>query len=206
MRFFALPAPPAGPLMMPVAETGSPWLRPPQDVLAGVVAVEVVVARSDDTVVAVTGVRAFPTGFGFTLSVRLRTQPGPDTWLWQHAGVLDHPLLAAGELPDEVLRFGVRFADGRKATTLDPHPWDTEQEPQGPVLLQHGGGGGGRSWDMEYWVWPLPPPGLVAFACEWPLRQLSETLVEIDSLPIIQAAGRAAQLWPHDGTQHTGND
>jgi hypothetical protein len=200
MGFFEPPPPPSGPLALAVAEAGPPWFGPPEDVLAGVVAVEVVVARTDDTVVAVTGVRAYPTGFGFTLCVRLRALPGPDSWLWQHAGVLDHPLLAAGELPDEVLRFGVRFADGRKATTLDPHPYDTEQQPQGPVLLPHGGGGGGRAWDMDHWVWPLPPPGLVAFACEWPLRQIPETLVEIDSRLIIEAAGRAVQLWPNDGT------
>jgi hypothetical protein len=62
----------------------------------------------------------------------------------------------------------VQFADGRKATNLDRSPYDPEgQAPDRPVLNQHGGGGGGAAWDMEHWVWPLPPAGPFAFVCAW---------------------------------------
>jgi hypothetical protein len=35
--------------------------------------VAAVLARTEETVVAVTGIRAYPAGFGFTLALRLRT-------------------------------------------------------------------------------------------------------------------------------------
>ena len=61
---------------------------------------------------------------------------------------------------------GPGYDVGRKATNLDQPPYDPEHEPDRPVLHQHGGGGGGSIWDMEHWVWPLPPTGPFAFVCE----------------------------------------
>ena len=99
---------------------------------------------------------------------------------------------------DELLRFGVQFADGRKATNLDRRAHDPDQEPDRPVLNQHGGGGGGLAWDMEHWVWPLPPPGPFTFVCEWPARGIAESGAEIDAGSILEAAGRAVTFWPDD--------
>jgi hypothetical protein len=91
----------------------------------------------------------------------------------------------------------VQFADGRKATTLDRPPHDPEgQEPDRPVLREHGGGGGGAWWDIEYWVWPLPPAGPFAFVCGWPARGIAESRVEIDAGTILEATERAVTLWP----------
>jgi hypothetical protein len=28
-----------------------------------------------------------------------------------------------------------------------------------PSLIDHGGGGGGRTFEMNYWLTPMPPPG-----------------------------------------------
>ncbi|MFL6222641.1 MAG: hypothetical protein ACJ75K_07385, partial [Actinomycetes bacterium] len=67
-----------------------------------------------------------------------------------------------------------------------------------PVLNQHGGGGGGLAWDMEHWVWPLPPPGPFTFVCEWPARGIAESGAEIDAGSILEAAGRAVTLWPDE--------
>ena len=100
-------------------------------------------------------------------------------------------------LTDELLRFGVQFADGRKATNLDPRAHDPDQEPDRPVLNYHGGGGG-LAWDMGHWVWPLPPPGPFTFVCEWPARGIAESGAEIDAGSILEAAGRAVILWPDD--------
>ena len=99
---------------------------------------------------------------------------------------------------DELLRFGVQFADGRKATNLDRPAYDPDQEPDRPVLNQHGGGGGGLAWDMEHWVWPLPPPGPFTFVCECPARAIAESGAEIDAGSILEAAGRAVTFWPDD--------
>ena len=96
-------------------------------------------------------------------------------------------LVEADPLPDEFLRFGVQFADGRKATSLDRPPYDPQsQEPGPPVLNQHGGGGGGSAWDIEYWVWPLPPAGPFAFVCAWPARGIAESRAEIDAVAILE--------------------
>ncbi len=51
---------------------------------------------------------------------------------------------------------------------------------------------------MTYWVYPLPPPGPLAFVREWPALGLFETLVEIDAQPILDAAARSVQIWPDD--------
>jgi hypothetical protein len=99
---------------------------------------------------------------------------------------------------DELLRFGVQFADGRKATNLDRPSYDPDREPDRPVLNQHGGGGGGLAWDMGHWVWPLPPPGPFTFVCEWPARGIAESRAEIDAGSILEAAGRAVTFWPDE--------
>ena len=172
------------------------WLGPPHNVLPGVAPVELIVARTDQTVVAIAGVRAYPTGFGFTVSLRLRAVSVRED---QRLPQLFGPVFAEDPLPDEFLRLGVQLADGRKATNLDRPPHDPEgREPEAPVLHQHGGGGGGSAWDFDHWVWPLPPAGPLAFVCEWPLRGIAETRAEIDAAPILEAARRAEILWPED--------
>jgi hypothetical protein len=66
------------------------------------------------------------------------------------------------------------------------------------VLNQHRGGVGGSAWDMEHWVWPPPPPGPLAFVCEWPARAIAESRAEINAGSILEAAGRTVTLWPDD--------
>ena len=67
------------------------------------------------------------------------------------------------------------------------------------MLFPDGGGGGGRRYDMRYWVWPLPPPGPVAFVCEWPAFGIPESRAELDARLILDAAARAVESWPEDG-------
>jgi hypothetical protein len=47
------------------------WRSAPEDVLPGVVPVELILGRSDSTVVMLTGMRAFATGLGMSLGVRV---------------------------------------------------------------------------------------------------------------------------------------
>jgi hypothetical protein len=51
------------------------WLLPPEDVLPGVVPVELLMVRTQDRAVLFTDILAYPSGFGFTVSVRLRQDP-----------------------------------------------------------------------------------------------------------------------------------
>ncbi len=46
------------------------WLNPPEDMLPGVVPVELVIGRSEQAVVMLTGIRAFPTGLAMNVAVR----------------------------------------------------------------------------------------------------------------------------------------
>jgi hypothetical protein len=192
MSFFEPPASPPEGVFRAVAVSPPAWLGPPHNVLPGIAPVELVIARTDETVVALAGVQAYPAGFGFTLCLRLRNVSAREEQ--QLPYLLDRAPFEGDPLPDAFFRFGVQFADGPKATNLDRRAYDPDQEPDRPVLLQQGGGGGGDTWDMEHWVWPLPPPGPLAFVGEWPARGIAETRAEIDAGTLLEAAGRAVTL------------
>ena len=159
----------------------------------------------------VSTVLAYPNGFELALSMRARQEPDDD--MDPHGGFWSMGMgmrwqarrasAAQNEIPPEVLRFGLQFSDGRKVTNVGLSPFpahmdeDSEEKPpRGPTMMQHGGGGGGTSYEQTYWVQPLPPPGELLFACEWPLRQIPLTTTTIDADVILAAAARAQQLWP----------
>jgi hypothetical protein len=48
------------------------WVEPPVDVVPGIVPVELILARTPQRAIGLTGIRAYPTGFGCTLHLRLR--------------------------------------------------------------------------------------------------------------------------------------
>ena len=196
MSFFEPPAPLPGPVSRAVVISPPPWLGPPLNALPGIAPVELVIARTDETVIAFAGIHAYPTGFGFTLCLRLRNVSSREEQQFPY--LLDRAPFGGDPFPDGFLRFGVQFADGRKATNLDRPAYNAEQEPDRPVLNQHGGGGGGSAWDLEHWVWPLPPAGPFAFVCEWPGRDIVESRAEIDAGLILEAAGRAVTFWSDD--------
>jgi hypothetical protein len=175
------------------------WRRQRMDLLPGVAPVALLLARTDDTVVGLTDVRGYPGGFAFLLRMRWDVVADPYEevpWPFPNWGSPD-PL--DGDLvPDELLRFGVQFADGRRVTNLDHYPFVPEElPPDQPVLVEGGGVGseGGRlgrgaSWDLELAVQPLPPPGPLAFVCAWPRRGIPEVRAEIDAGLVLDAAAR----------------
>ena len=106
-----------------------------------------------------------------------------------------HHLSPAGEPPD--LWLELRFANGQTASNPRywPRTFETEQ-PDPPFLYCHGGGGSERGWRSPHWLWGLPPPGPLAFVCTWPAGQLPTSGVQIDASLVLEAAGRAAAVWP----------
>jgi hypothetical protein len=56
---------------------------PPTNVLPGIAPVALIIARTDETAIAMTGIQAYPTGFSFTLGLRLRNvSPREKQQLW----------------------------------------------------------------------------------------------------------------------------
>lgn len=184
--FFEPPAPP--PEDEPAPGPAPGWLGPPPNVLGVPLDLELALARTEEVAVAVTGAVAFPSGLAFLLCVRRRTpREGGLGDVWARAG--------GGALPDDLVRVGVLLSDGRRATTVDPHP-DPAGDAPGAVLCPRAGTGDGlRAWDQSYWLWPLPPPGALTFVCEWPAEGIGITTTPVDAAPIVDAAARATVLW-----------
>lgn len=188
--FFPPPPPPQRPGQMPPQP---PWLGPPANELGVPVAVRPLVAKTEDVAVALAGVAAFSTGLAFRLEVRLRTDDGDDFSDPFGMHVRHHTSAVS---IDDVLRFGFEFSDGRRVTNLGGFP--AAEAQQAPVLMERGGGGGGRSWGFDYWLWPLPPPGVLTVAVEWAARGIELTRVALEAGPLLEAAAQAEKLWPGD--------
>lgn len=214
MEFFESPeAPP--PARRRERHSRPPWIAAPTGALPGVVPLELVLARTAQVAVCVTRLGAYATG----IELDLVTMAGGE-----EADEFD-PLLfegrrvhrrrnrnGASEIPDEMLRFGIEFADGGKATNTVDQPLanlaggtmsvstsisgsETIQEPAAPVLQLGGGGGGGGNWRQSIWIWPLPPPGRLTFVCQWPEAGIELTRSDIDAQPILDAAARAQVIF-----------
>jgi hypothetical protein len=146
----------------------------------GVVPVELLVARTDTHAVLVGSLLVYSTGFDFDLAVRRR--PGHPRH-HEHRWGYD-------------LRLEVRFADGRSADNdprRRPRP-SGDQPPDPPLLYQSTSGPDGG----HVWLWGLPPPGPLTFACEWPARQIPPSEAALDAGLVLEAAARATSLWPNE--------
>jgi hypothetical protein len=193
VSFFELPPAPPEPAQPQDPE----WLAPDDNVLPAPFPLWLVLARTDDVMLAVHEGLAYPNGFRFTVSLRRRRA-------WEGRG--DDPIhlwhtVRGGEIPPEALRLGIQLGDGSKATVFDGHRWfSTVERPEGPVLIQRGGSGGMHSWELGFWAWPLPPPGPVGFVCEWPSEGVALSRSVVDAEIIHEAAERAETLWQQDGS------
>lgn len=187
-----------------VEPVSPPWAGPPNNVLGVTIPVDVVLARSAQAVVTLGTVVAYPAGFEFSHLILVR-DPDVGERLPEMHHYRRRRADSATELPDDLFRFGLEFADGSRVTTLERHR-AFEQPPgeiKGPVLMPCGGGGSLDRWHGAYWVWPLPPEGPLAFVCEWPVAGIPLTRYELDAARIRDAAGRAQVLW--DGGAPSGS-
>jgi hypothetical protein len=195
VSFFDPPPPPPEP--PEEAFERKPWWGAPRNEVGISTGLRLVLARTDEVAVALLDAIAFSTGLSFTLAV-LRRSPDLHVRFDDPLGRFGDARRGPQELPPELLRFGIEFSDGRKATSLGMPALTAqeEDEPQGPFLTPGGGGGGPDYWETSFWLWPLPPPGRLSFVVEWPAEEIAQTRHEVETESIIEAAGRAEALWP----------
>jgi hypothetical protein len=162
-----------------------PW-DPPNAEIPGIVPIQtLMIGRTDQVAVAVTGLSAYTEGFEVFVTAHLRP-PGA-------AG-------DRGSRPDRGMirrsfRLGLLLSDGRKVFGEYAH----DSEPAGPVLRAYMSGGGLHSHVSRWWAWPLPPAGPLEFVCEWAALGVPETRAVIDAQLILDAAARSTRLWPENG-------
>lgn len=193
MSFFKLP-PPEPPRPSPLRH---PWHGPADGVIGHTLALNLVLGRSENAAVWIASLTVYPEGFvsAAAASARLEEALYEDPFHSRHLFARRH---GAGELPPELLRLGIEFADGRKATSLD---WprgrghDPHEMPEGPILRPFGGGGGGGRWNHTFYVWPLPPGDQLTFVCEWPSAGIGLTRAETEAEPIRLAAAEAVRVF-----------
>jgi hypothetical protein len=185
----------------------SPWSGPPPLETGAVLAVERIVARSANVVVRVPVIRAFRPGCMLDVEVvsRQGTLSNDDWWDLHrsvHRGLVISP--GSNQLPDKLLRLGVRYADGTKATTIEQHRRQTTASadpPAGPLLSWSPGSSGMHGRELGFsgfglWLWPLPPAETFEFAVEWPFGGIELTIAQLDGAAIVAAAGRSGHYWP----------
>jgi hypothetical protein len=203
---------PAGDETFPSALPESPpWSGPPSLETGAVLAVEQTVARSPNVVVRLPTIRAFSHGCMIDVEVVSRQgELSEDDWWDLHSGAYGgfHRLRGGTELPRRLLRLGVRFADGRKATTLESRVirrrQTRDEPPAGPLLSLCPGSSGMRGREgagligcagFGLWLWPLPPAEVFEFAVEWPAAGIELTIAQLDGAAVVAAASLSGHYW-----------
>jgi hypothetical protein len=206
---FFEPGPDGEEAAIPRLPESPPWSRPQAEETGAVLAVDQIVARSANVVVCVPSIRAYSTGCMIDVEVvsRQGDLSADDWWDLHHSGFSVLRSSGGGSLPRKLLRLGVLFADGAKATTLNGRRRhrrsDTDEPPAGPLLSWSPGGSGSRGREGSFshfglWLWPLPPAEPFEFAVEWPFGGIEESIVELDGAAIVTAAARSQAYWPGD--------
>jgi hypothetical protein len=195
--FFEPPPPPPAPA---AEHPQPPWAGPGDDEIGRAVALNLMLGRSDKAALWIPAATVNANGFECEFELRYRFDA--EDFVSEHWHPFHPPLeptmrrqrRSEEGLSPSLLRWGIQFSDGRKATNVGRRGFPAPDEsPEGPVLWPRGGrGGGGDAWQQSYWVWPLPPEGPLAFVCAWPIADMPETRSEIDSALLRDAAADAS--------------
>jgi hypothetical protein len=170
------------------------WMSPPGEWLGRTVLLDLEVAASEDVVIVLTHLVAYPIGFSLGFQALARRPPG------EVVGEFD------GDL---ALRFGVEFSDGRAAEGKtwwirrehedDEPPTFPARMPPDRELELFVNPGGSSPRELRFaggcWVWPLPPPGPLKLSVGWPAARLAAPAVELEAEPILVAAAAVEPIW-----------
>jgi hypothetical protein len=168
------------------------WNGPSDHAFGKTVAIDAVLATTDDLAILLPCAQSYRNGF--ILQVELRRRHRQDVPLKP----LD-PVFAWEHLTERPLRFGVEFADGRAAgDTTDP-PFDVPRDEVGipyiPFLFITRGLQTRHAMSLSVWVWPLPPDGPLVVRCEWLREGIRECSTELDGNELRLAGEESALLW-----------
>lgn len=149
--------------------------------------------RAPRAIVIMRGAVAYSTGLEFDTDIvgrdDLDLREGLVFQLHQRVGL-------GRRIPRKLVRLGVAFADGRRATSLDflsPAEPDGERAAALTLVCQRGGGSG-RRWRLSWWLAPLPPEGPVTVECEWPWSEVPASRQTFDAGPLREAAERSERF------------
>lgn len=194
--------PPMAPTEPAVGGDAPPWTGRPQGSPRGEVLSDLVLSRSERATLSIGYLDAYPEGFeleieastsvGWSNLRREGDDSGPDVF-GRHWPIVGE---RSDRLPPQLLRVGVKFADGRAATNIGGH----DRPVEGPVMWPLSGGGsggvGGSSFHQGYWISPLPPSGPLTVVCEWPVVGIPFVCHEIDAQLVLDGAERARTMFP----------
>ncbi|MEV8516327.1 hypothetical protein [Dactylosporangium sp. NPDC051484] len=179
----------------------APWQAPPTDVLGHTVPIQQFVAKTKRAVVALEHVAAFPEGCILTLHLAVRRGPLDDS-AWKGVVESHYGAEPGPTTTEEGLKFGVRFPDGSRATTVE-HPFrgwaHPSDKPERPMLVEAGSDSSSNEQNyrchQRLWLWPLPPPVVFEFVVEWRNIGIGQTSATIDGSAVVRAAEHAAPFW-----------
>ena len=155
------------------------WVEPPADLVPGIVPVELILARTPQRAIGLSGIRAYPTGFDFDLAVR--RHPGQPR---RHGGT-------CGRTSSAWRSASPTAAAPTTAPAPGPTPTTTGRLTRRCSTRASAAPDGGHVW-----LWGLPPPGPLTFACHWPAEQIPPSQAALDAGLVLAAAARAQTLWP----------
>ena len=165
----------------------SPQSAPPQDEVGVLALSSFLMVRTPEVVVAVRGVTAYSDGLNVEVVVLFADE--------QRSEDLSYAMNDYSRSPGR-FRFGCAGSDGRSAAsgTRDA-PRVEAPDLDGPTLVLLRALSSALTWTGHYWLHPLPPPGPLVLGCRWPDRGIPETLVEIDTAPLLAAAATSKAVW-----------
>ena len=163
-----------------------PHAGPSQDEVGVLAMSSFVVVRGSEVAVAVQGVTAYSDGLVLHVAVLFADE--------QKRESLDWSLQEYSRSPGR-FRLGVQTAQGRRATTGTRDAPPLEAPSAGAVLTLQRSSSGPLRWVGDYWLWPLPDPGDMVVGVRWPDRAIEESLVLVDTQPLLAAAATSRPVW-----------
>jgi hypothetical protein len=179
------------------------WFGPPEDELGAVVPLQLVIGRSENGVVAIPYAIVYSSGATFDVVALARGLTDAQSHRLFH----EQHLFEEDEEPAPgLLRLGLELPGGERFSNLGGRRQrrrflKPDTEPEGPVFIEHGGGGGSAAAGRvrlhpSFWLWPLPGQGAIRIFCEWPVVEIPLSDAELSGNDLAAAAQGVQQLWP----------